>query len=61
MIQSEEVCKNCAYAAARADLKRFGWCKYICTLPAEVTGRRIAYRYEHDTCKHFMPTNRPVN
>lgn len=61
MEQKIEVCKNCGYAAKRTDLTkgRFPWCEYICTYPAEDDSRHIAYKYKHDTCEHFMPTERP--
>lgn len=57
MEKIEEVCKNCAFAAVRTDVKRFQWCKYLCTLQ-DTESRHIAYRYEDSTCEHFTPTQR---
>lgn len=61
MEQKKEVCKNCGYAAKRTDLTkgRFPWCEYICTYPVEDDSRHIAYKYKHDYCDNFMPTDRP--
>lgn len=59
MEKNDDVCKNCAYAAVRTDLKRFAWCKYICTCPEEEKEKHFAYRRENDTCKSFMASMKP--
>lgn len=61
MEQKKEVCKNCSYAAKRNDLTkgRFPWCEYICTYPVDDDSRHIAYKYKHDSCENFMPTEKP--
>ena len=61
MEKDKKVCKNCAYAAVRTDLKRFAWCKYLCTCPEEVQSKHFAYRMDNDTCKSFLATNRPAD
>lgn len=59
MDKKTDICKNCAYAAVRTDATRFAWCKYFCTFPADDEGRHIAYKYETDSCVHFVPTEKP--
>ena len=59
MEKNNDVCKICAYAAVRTDLKRFAWCKYICTCPEEEKEKHFAYRRENDTCKSFMASMKP--
>ena len=56
--QWEECCMNCAYAVVRTNPEKFKWCKYECTydFSPEESMRRIPYKYEHDTCPHFLKT-----
>ena len=60
--QKTEVCKNCAYAAARSgEIKTFPWCKYECKYTFSDAGNRhIKYKYEHDSCDHFLPADKPT-
>ena len=60
MNEIKNICKNCAYAAARSDATRFSWCHYLCTYEREDNARWIPYKREHDTCEYFKMTERPM-
>lgn len=58
MITDFSTCENCAYAVLRDKPQKFAWCPYKCTL-AEQEGRRLIYKYAHDTCADFLASDKP--
>lgn len=61
----KNVCQYCAYAVEREenDKQLFSWCSLRCTynfgVENDIKMRRVPYKYKHDTCEHFLPTDRP--
>lgn len=59
MEENVKVCKNCSYAVYRDKSKLFPWCPYECTYEDSQEERsRIPYKYENDTCSHFLATDK---